>query len=138
MATTNTRPRDTVFRSVSHKPNQKVENQHQKVIPTDSKKTFRCQQAAKKGTLVKSFPRVLTIQLKRFEFDFYKEAMVKINDRLEFPRELELSKYMPNDAQCDAPPVYSLYAFVFLFALSSLSSSSFLLHTRTTCKDNRD
>lgn len=67
-------------------------------------------QAAKKGTLVKSFPRVLTIQLKRFEFDFYKEAMVKINDRLEFPRELELSKYMPNDAQCDAPPVYSLYA----------------------------
>lgn len=74
--------------------------------------------AAKKGTLVKSFPKVLTIQLKRFEFDFYKEAMVKINDRLEFPTELELTKYMPNDTQFDAPPIYSLYAFV--------SSSSFI------------
>lgn len=67
-------------------------------------------QAAKKGTLVKSFPKVLTIQLKRFEFDFYKEAMVKINDRLEFPTELELTKYMPNDTQFDAPPIYNLYA----------------------------
>lgn len=44
--------------------------------------------------------------------------MVKINDRLEFPTELELTKYMPNDTQFDAPPIYNLYAFVSTSSLS--------------------
>ncbi|KAG2434916.1 hypothetical protein HYH02_012114 [Chlamydomonas schloesseri] len=49
-------------------------------------------QDARKGILFESFPPVLQLQLKRFEYDFQRDAMVKINDRYEFYDELDLDR----------------------------------------------
>jgi ubiquitin C-terminal hydrolase len=54
-------------------------------------------QTAKKGIKFSKFPPVLILQLKRFEYNPRKEAMVKINDYFEFYEEIDLSKYMQND-----------------------------------------
>ncbi|KAI7858609.1 hypothetical protein BDC45DRAFT_498727 [Circinella umbellata] len=58
-------------------------------------------QDADKGVIFESFPPVLHLQLKRFEYDFMRDTMVKINDRYEFPEEINLDEYCsetdPND-----------------------------------------
>ncbi len=51
-------------------------------------------QDAKKGVIFESFPPVLHLQLKRFEYDIEKDAMVKINDRHEFPFDIDLANYI--------------------------------------------
>ncbi|CDH50856.1 cysteine proteinase [Lichtheimia corymbifera JMRC:FSU:9682] len=55
-------------------------------------------QDAKKGVIFDSFPPVLHLQLKRFEYDFMRDTMVKINDRHEFPEEINLDAYCSEDA----------------------------------------
>ncbi|PWZ27498.1 Ubiquitin carboxyl-terminal hydrolase 12 [Zea mays] len=47
---------------------------------------------AKKGVLFLDFPPVLQLQLKRFEYDYMRDSMVKINDRYEFPLQLDLDR----------------------------------------------
>eukprot|EP00798_Chlamydomonas_sp_ICE-L_P022134 gene22134-29196_t len=47
-------------------------------------------QDARKGVLFESFPPVLQVQLKRFDYDFQRDAMVKINNRYEFFETLDL------------------------------------------------
>ena len=47
-------------------------------------------QDAKKGGKFESLPPVLNIHLRRFEFDFYKMSMVKLNDLHEFYGEIDL------------------------------------------------
>ncbi|TPX31523.1 hypothetical protein SmJEL517_g05139 [Synchytrium microbalum] len=54
-------------------------------------------QDARKGVIFKSFPPVLHLQLKRFEYDMQKDALVKINDRHEFPLEIDLDQYLSAD-----------------------------------------
>ncbi|WOL07935.1 ubiquitin carboxyl-terminal hydrolase 13 [Canna indica] len=49
-------------------------------------------QDAKKGVLFIDFPPVLQLQLNRFEYDFMQDTMVKINDRYEFPLQLDLDR----------------------------------------------
>ncbi|KAL2239260.1 UNVERIFIED_CONTAM: Ubiquitin carboxyl-terminal hydrolase 13 [Sesamum indicum] len=49
-------------------------------------------QDAKKGVLFIDFPPVLQLHLKRFEYDFVQDGMVKINDRYEFPLQLDLDR----------------------------------------------
>ncbi len=46
-----------------------------------------------KRVLLKSLPESLIIHLKRFEFDFETMQQIKINDRYEFPMELDLYPY---------------------------------------------
>ncbi|CAE7812782.1 UBP13 [Symbiodinium sp. KB8] len=55
-----------------------------------------CEQRAKKGIRFVKLPPVLTFQLKRFHFDLQKMEMVKLDSRFEFPRRLDLSKFMPH------------------------------------------
>ncbi|KAJ2477148.1 ubiquitin-specific protease ubp15, partial [Coemansia sp. RSA 2052] len=55
-------------------------------------------QDAKKGVIFESFPPVLQLQLKRFEYDFRRDAMVKINDRHEFPPAIDLGEFLSDDA----------------------------------------
>ncbi|CAO3694083.1 unnamed protein product [Rhizopus stolonifer] len=59
-------------------------------------------QDAKKGVIFESFPPVLHLQLKRFEYDFMRDTMVKINDRHEFPEEINLDKYCSNSSPDEA------------------------------------
>ncbi|KAK9841636.1 hypothetical protein WJX74_009141 [Apatococcus lobatus] len=67
-------------------------------------------QDARKGVTFEDFPPVLQLQLKRFEYDFQRDLMIKINDRYEFPEELDLDrddrKYMSSNAD---PKVRNLY-----------------------------
>lgn len=51
-------------------------------------------QKAEKGVIFESFPPVLHVQLKRYEYDFNYDQMVKINDRYEFTQNLDLKPYL--------------------------------------------
>uniref|UniRef100_A0A7N0UUN3 ubiquitinyl hydrolase 1 n=1 Tax=Kalanchoe fedtschenkoi TaxID=63787 RepID=A0A7N0UUN3_KALFE len=71
-------------------------------------------QDAKKGVLFMDFPPVLQLQLKRFEYDFMRDTMVKINDRYEFPLQLDLDrenrKYLSPDADRSVRNLYTLHS----------------------------
>ncbi|RKP09509.1 ubiquitin carboxyl-terminal hydrolase 5 [Thamnocephalis sphaerospora] len=66
-------------------------------------------QDAKKGVIFESFPPVLHLQLKRFEYDMMRDMMVKINDRHEFPLEIELDDFLSADADKSVPHRYILH-----------------------------
>ncbi|KAL5711628.1 ubiquitinyl hydrolase 1 [Ranunculus cassubicifolius] len=70
-------------------------------------------QDAKKGVLFVDFPPVLQLQLKRFDYDFRRAAMVKIYDRYEFPLELDLDrengKYLSPNADWKIRNLYTLH-----------------------------
>jgi len=66
-------------------------------------------QDAKKGIIFESFPPVLHLQLKRFEYDIQRDAMVKINDRHEFPFEIDLDEFLDPNADRSHPWVYKLH-----------------------------
>ncbi|TFK29868.1 ubiquitin carboxyl-terminal hydrolase 5 [Coprinopsis marcescibilis] len=66
-------------------------------------------QDAKKGIIFESFPPVLQLQLKRFEYDIQRDAMVKINDRHEFPFEIDLDEFLDPAADRSQPWVYKLH-----------------------------
>ncbi|KAG6620093.1 putative ubiquitin-specific protease [Phytophthora cinnamomi] len=53
-------------------------------------------QDAKKGIKFLTFPPVLNIQLKRFEYEPLRDGMVKIHDRFEFPKTLVLDEFISN------------------------------------------
>ena len=59
---------------------------------------FRCETCDKKvdtikRLCVKKLPPILIIHLKRFDFDFDRNCMIKFNDYFEFPRELDMEPY---------------------------------------------
>ncbi|EGV65690.1 ubiquitin-specific protease ubp15 [Yamadazyma tenuis] len=58
-------------------------------------------QDAKKGVVFRSFPAVLHLQLKRFEYDFMIDDLQKINDLYEYPNEIDLSPYLDEDLPGD-------------------------------------
>ncbi|KAI9491534.1 hypothetical protein BDB00DRAFT_874264 [Zychaea mexicana] len=66
-------------------------------------------QDAKKGVIFESFPPVLHLQLKRFEYDINRDAMVKINDRHEFPLEIDLEPYLDSSVDRSEPHKYILH-----------------------------
>ncbi|PSK36766.1 hypothetical protein B9Z65_1949 [Elsinoe australis] len=66
-------------------------------------------QDAKKGVIFESFPQILHLQLKRFEYDFQRDMMVKVNDRYEFPEIWDASPYLSETADKSEPYVYHLH-----------------------------
>ncbi|KAF1954244.1 cysteine proteinase [Byssothecium circinans] len=66
-------------------------------------------QDAKKGVIFESFPEVLHLQLKRFEYDINRDAMMKVNDRYEFPEIWDASPYLSESADRSEPYVYHLH-----------------------------
>ena len=66
-------------------------------------------QDAKKGVIFESFPQVLHLQLKRFEYDINRDAMMKVNDRYEFPEVFDASPYLSEDADKSEPYIYQLH-----------------------------
>lgn len=69
-------------------------------------------QDAKKGVIFEEFPNVLHLQLKRFEYDFNYDTLVKINDRYEFPDSIDLSPYLDHgdDGKANTEPcIYDLH-----------------------------
>ncbi|KAI9203814.1 uncharacterized protein BJ171DRAFT_459923 [Polychytrium aggregatum] len=66
-------------------------------------------QDAKKGVIFNSFPPVLHLQLKRFEYDMMKDMMVKINDRHEFPETIELDEFLDQSSAPGPKQTYALH-----------------------------
>jgi ubiquitin carboxyl-terminal hydrolase 7 len=66
-------------------------------------------QDAKKGVIFESFPPVLHLQLKRFEYDINRDAMMKLNDRHEFPEEFDAAQYLSEDANRSESWIYQLH-----------------------------
>lgn len=66
-------------------------------------------QDAKKGVIFESFPQVLHLQLKRFEYDFNRDMMVKVNDRYEFPEVLDVTPYLSETADKSESYKYHLH-----------------------------
>lgn len=54
-------------------------------------------QDAKKGVVFRSFPPILHLQLKRFEYDFMVDDLVKIDDYFEFPDRVDLAPFLDDD-----------------------------------------
>ncbi|EFA82639.1 meprin and TRAF domain-containing protein [Heterostelium album PN500] len=65
-------------------------------------------QVANKGCRFLSFPPVLHLQLKRFEYDPIRDANVKVNDRYTFPEVLDLTPYLDEEADKSLPSIYHL------------------------------
>ena len=64
----------------------------------ETENAYYCERCDKKvdtvkRLCVKRLPPILVIQLKRFDYDFERDAAVKFNDYFEFPRELDMEPY---------------------------------------------
>ncbi|UQC82690.1 ubiquitin carboxyl-terminal hydrolase [Colletotrichum lupini] len=66
-------------------------------------------QDANKGVIFQSFPNVLHLQLKRFEYDIQRDTMMKINDRYEFPETFDAAPYLSEDADKSESWTYQLH-----------------------------
>jgi ubiquitin carboxyl-terminal hydrolase 7 len=66
-------------------------------------------QDANKGVIFMSFPNVLHLQLKRFEYDIQRDTMMKINDRYEFPEVFDAAPYLSDDSDKSESWTYQLH-----------------------------
>ena len=66
-------------------------------------------QDARKGVIFETFPQVLHLQLKRFEYNFQADAMTKVYDRYEFPNIWDASPYLSDKADRSEPWIYHLH-----------------------------
>ncbi|KFA48120.1 hypothetical protein S40293_09283 [Stachybotrys chartarum IBT 40293] len=66
-------------------------------------------QDANKGVIFTSFPDVLHLQLKRFEYDIQRDMLMKINDRYEFPDVFDVSPFLVDTADKSEPWTYQLH-----------------------------
>ncbi|ETS80785.1 hypothetical protein PFICI_08314 [Pestalotiopsis fici W106-1] len=66
-------------------------------------------QDANKGVIFQSFPEVLHLHLKRFEYDIQRDAMMKVNDRFEFPEVFDAAPFLEKSADMSEPWVYKLH-----------------------------
>ncbi|KAJ7743890.1 hypothetical protein B0H14DRAFT_3607165 [Mycena olivaceomarginata] len=69
-------------------------------------------QDAKKGIIFHSFPPVLRLQLKRYHYDLQRDSMVKLNDRHEFPPEIDLGDFLDFGADWSEPWIYKLHGVI--------------------------
>lgn len=53
------------------------------------------------------FPYLLTLQLKRFDFDYTTMHRIKLNDRMTFPEELDMSPFI--DVEDEVRAAVTLY-----------------------------
>ncbi|KAH0806153.1 Clan CA, family C19, ubiquitin hydrolase-like cysteine peptidase [Histomonas meleagridis] len=65
-------------------------------------------QDADMGTEFIEFPKILQLHLRRFDFDYNTLQQIKINDKFEFPKEIDLSPYLAKDSK-GKPSVFELF-----------------------------
>ncbi|RCK67165.1 Ubiquitin carboxyl-terminal hydrolase 15 [Candida viswanathii] len=94
-------------------------------------------QDAKKGVVFESFPPVLHLQLKRFEYDFMVDDLVKIDDFYEFPDRIDLKPYLDEDLSDDVKNQnwnYKLHGV--LVHQGSISNGHYYAMIKPNSKDN--
>ncbi|KAJ2896431.1 ubiquitin carboxyl-terminal hydrolase [Zalerion maritima] len=67
-------------------------------------------QDANKGVKFISFPDVLNLQLKRFQYDPERDTMAKINDRWEYPESFDASPFLADEADRSESWEYQLHS----------------------------
>lgn len=55
------------------------------------------------------FPYLLTLQLKRFDFDYTTMHRIKLNDRMTFPEELDMSTFIDVEDEVNIYYIFSLF-----------------------------
>lgn len=60
----------------------------------DSHVLIFCLSLSSQGLRFLHFPYLLTLQLKRFDFDYTTMHRIKLNDRMTFPEELDMSPFI--------------------------------------------
>ncbi len=87
--------------SVDVKHSQKLSESLEQYVKGDlleGPNAYHCEKCNKKidavkRTCIRKLPKVLAIQLKRFDYDWEREIAVKSNEYFEFPRELDMEPY---------------------------------------------
>ena len=68
-------------------------------------------QDAEKGVIFTKFPPVLTIHLKRFDFDLQRMCFAKVHDKLEYPANLHLDEFLEQSYdESEGPNDYILHS----------------------------
>jgi ubiquitin carboxyl-terminal hydrolase 7 len=88
-------------------------------------------QDAEKGCTFSSFPPILHLHLKRFEYDPLRDANVKINDRFEFDEEIDLAPYM--EEHPGGPEMYLLHSV--LVHSGDVNGGHYYAYIRPDCSD---
>ena len=88
-------------------------------------------QDAEKGCTFSSFPPVLHLHLKRFEYDPLRDANVKINDRFEFDETIDLAPYMEKNP--GRPEIYLLHSV--LVHSGDVHGGHYYAYIRPDCSD---
>ncbi|KAH3674687.1 hypothetical protein WICMUC_003103 [Wickerhamomyces mucosus] len=96
-------------------------------------------QDAKKGVVFEQFPSVLHLQLKRFEYDFDYNRLIKVNDRHEFPESIDLSPFLDQESAAKNgtkidPLIYDLHGV--LVHAGEISMGHYYALLRPTDSDN--
>lgn len=65
-----------------------------RVTIKDSHVLIFCLSLSSQGLRFLHFPYLLTLQLKRFDFDYTTMHRIKLNDRMTFPEELDMSPFI--------------------------------------------
>jgi len=86
-------------------------------------------QDAVKGCIFSSFPTVLHVHLKQFEYDTLRNKNFKINDRFEFDETIDLAPYMENPG----PEIYQLHSV--LLHSGDVHGGQYYAYIRPDCSD---
>jgi len=86
-------------------------------------------QDAVKGCIFSSFPTVLHVHLKRFEYDTLRNESIKINDKFEFDETIDLAPYMENPG----PEIYQLHSV--LVHSGNVHGGQYYAYIRPDCSD---
>ena len=89
-------------------------------------------QPAEKGLRFKSFPPVLFLQLKRFDYDFDLDRVVKLGSKLEYPVQLNLIQFLHAEEQVnDHDTAYVLQSV--LVYMGNGSAGHFVVYSNPAC-----
>jgi ubiquitin carboxyl-terminal hydrolase 7 len=87
-------------------------------------------QVADIGREFLEFPPVLQLHLRRFEFDYQTERNMKVNDRFEFPSEIDLERFLAPSVDRSKSHIYDLYGV--LVHTGDVSFGHYHAYLRTT------
>eukprot|EP00040_Diaphanoeca_grandis_P020566 m.109383 g.109383 ORF g.109383 m.109383 type:complete len:1075 (+) comp27952_c0_seq2:248-3472(+) len=89
-------------------------------------------QDAKKGIIFETFPKVLYLQLRRVEYDMELDESVKVNDRFEFPLEMNLNEFLEKQ-DVNEPANYTLHSV--LTQMGSVQYGHYVAYIRPDLQD---
>jgi len=91
-------------------------------------------QDANKGVSFLSFPPVLNLHLKRFEYDMVTGSTNKLNTRYSFPSRLNLDKFLDPSVQIESTPHYNYVLHAVLVHSGEVDMGHYSAYINDMCK----